>query len=82
MVEFRSFNLLLSDWSELGRFEAVFCRNVMIYFDKATQRKLLERFFRILVPGGLLLVGHSESLLDPSLGFESLGGTVFRRRAR
>jgi chemotaxis protein methyltransferase CheR len=79
-VEFRQLNLLGGDWPKPGSFEAIFCRNVMIYFDKATQREVVRRFHRTLAPGGLLLVGHSESILDAALGFESLGGTVFRRR--
>jgi chemotaxis protein methyltransferase CheR len=80
LVTFRQLNLLQAQWPQPGSFEAVFCRNVMIYFNKSTQRELIERFHRTLVPGGLLMVGHSESLLDQALGFEPLGQTVFRRR--
>jgi chemotaxis protein methyltransferase CheR len=80
-VRFEQVNLLDTTWS-LGDapFHAIFCRNVMIYFDKPTQRRLLQRFAQAMVPRGLLFVGHSESLLDPSLGFESLGQTIYRRR--
>ena len=82
LVAFSQFNLLQPDWPKVGGYEAVFCRNVMIYFDPATQRELIGRFHRTLAPWGLLFVGHSESLLDPSLGFEPLGRTAFQRRAR
>ena len=81
MISFGVFNLLGSGgWPEPGSLDVIFCRNVMIYFDKPTQRTLLARFRAALAPGGLLLVGHSEALLDASLGFESLGSTVYRRR--
>ena len=81
VVRFATLNLLDPAWPLEGApFHAIFCRNVMIYFDKPTQRRLLERFRQTLVPHGLLFVGHSESLLDPSLGFESLGQTVYRKR--
>ncbi|WP_316415498.1 CheR family methyltransferase [Mesoterricola silvestris] len=80
LVDFHPMNLLEGNWPGPSSFEVIFCRNVMIYFDKETQREIVRRFHRTLVPGGLLMVGHSESLMDASLGFESLGGTVFRRR--
>ena len=82
LITFRQMNLLDTAWS-LGSepFQAIFCRNVMIYFDKATQRKLLQRFHALLEPEGLLFVGHSEALLDTNLGFQSLGQTIYRRKA-
>ncbi|HSW51038.1 MAG TPA: protein-glutamate O-methyltransferase CheR [Bryobacteraceae bacterium] len=61
MVEFRRLNLL-EQFSHLGTFFAVFCRNVMIYFDKPTQQELVNRLAGCLEPGGHLLIGHSESL--------------------
>ncbi len=80
-IEFAKLNLLDQRWALEGKpFHAIFCRNVMIYFDKPTQRQLLQRFQEVLVPRGLLFVGHSESLLDPTLGFEALGQTIYRKR--
>jgi chemotaxis protein methyltransferase CheR len=81
LITFQQLNLRDATWP-LGNepFQAIFCRNVMIYFDKPTQRKLLKRYHDCLEPGGLLFVGHSEALLDNSLGFQSLGQTIYRRR--
>ena len=80
MIEFRSFNLMSRDWGTLGDpFDIVFCRNVMIYFDAATQRKVLEQIHRALRPGGLLYVGHSENFTDSSDIFRLRGKTIYER---
>jgi chemotaxis protein methyltransferase CheR len=60
-VEFRRLNLMES-FSHVGRFPVIFCRNVMIYFDKPTQQDLVNRLAGCLEPGGYLLIGHAESL--------------------
>jgi chemotaxis protein methyltransferase CheR len=81
LVSFGVLNLLgTKDWPDAGSTDVIFCRNVMIYFDKPTQNELLERFRKVLRPGGLLMVGHSEALLNATGGFESLGGTIYRRK--
>ena len=80
MIEFRSFNLMSRDWGSLGDpFEIVFCRNVMIYFDAPTQRKVLEQIHRVTRPGGLLYVGHSENFTDSSDLFRLRGKTIYER---
>ena len=80
LIDFRSFNLMNNDWSSLGDpFDIVFCRNVMIYFDAPTQRKVLERTHRAMRPGGLLYVGHSENFTDSSDLFRLRGKTIYER---
>ena len=61
MITFRQLNLLDEGWPIRGPFDAIFCRNVMIYFDKQTQYKILKKFVPLLTPDGLLFAGHSES---------------------
>lgn len=82
LITFERINLLESPWSIKGPFDAIFCRNVMIYFDKATQAKMLRRFAPLMRPDGLLFVGHSESLLHVSDTFHLLGRTVYRLAGR
>jgi chemotaxis protein methyltransferase CheR len=76
MIEFKQLNLLADSWPISGSFDVIFCRNVMIYFDKPTQKKILQRFAPLLKPHGLLFVGHSEnfSYLDT---FRLRGKTVY-----
>ncbi len=77
-IAFRPLNLL-GAWPMRGRFDVVFCRNVIIYFDKDTQRRLFDRFAEILAPGGWLFIGHSETLFGVSDRFEPLGQTIYRK---
>lgn len=60
LIAFKQLNLLESTWPLRGPFEAIFCRNVMIYFDKPTQYRILQKFMPLLDPDGLLFMGHSE----------------------
>lgn len=62
IVKFAGLNLM-EPWPMKGLFDVIFCRNVMIYFDNVSQKKLVHRFSQMLAPGGYLLVGHSESLV-------------------
>lgn len=77
-VTFRALNLL-ERWPMREPIDAIFCRNVVIYFDKATQAPLFDRFADALVPGGHLFIGHSESLHQVTERFAPLGRTVYRR---
>ncbi|MBY0355124.1 MAG: protein-glutamate O-methyltransferase [Rickettsiales bacterium] len=79
MVSFKPLNLL-EPWPVKGPFDAIFCRNVVIYFDKNIQRKLFERFSQLLKPQGWLYIGHSENLFNVSDAFELLGRTIYRKR--
>jgi chemotaxis protein methyltransferase CheR len=80
LVEFRPFNLMSASWSALGEaFDIVFCRNVMIYFDAPTQRRVLEHMHAVIKPGGLLYVGHSENFTDSRDLFRLRGKTIYER---
>jgi chemotaxis protein methyltransferase CheR len=76
-VEFGRVNLMDREWAVKGPFDAIFCRNVMIYFDKPTQARLIERFAALLAPHGLFFAGHAESLLDNGRYFRLKGQTVY-----
>ena len=79
LIRYRPLNLLDSKWPMRGPFDAIFCRNVMIYFDKPTQRAILQRMVPLLAPEGLLFAGHSESFFHAADLVTSLGHTVYRR---
>lgn len=81
LVEFETFNLLGSGWPRFQGVDIIFCRNVMIYFDKPTQARLLQQFHRSLRSGGWLFVGHSESQVREVPGFAAQGHTVYRSHA-
>ena len=77
LIEFKRINLLDSSYSVKGPLDILFCRNVMIYFDKPTQYKILSRFAPMMQPDGLMFAGHSESFLHAADLFKSLGKTVY-----
>ncbi len=78
LITFRHLNLM-ENWPFTGPFEVIFCRNVMIYFDKPTQQKLVNRFHQVLQPGGLLFTGHSESLTGISHPFRYVQPTIYQK---
>ena len=78
-IDFISVNLIRDDWPFREPFDVVFCRNVMIYFDAPTQRRVLERIHRVLKPGGLLFVGHAENFSESRDLFTLRGKTVYER---
>jgi chemotaxis protein methyltransferase CheR len=77
LVTFKQLNLLADGWPLTGQFDVIFCRNVMIYFDKATQRKILARFVPLMKPHALLFAGHSENFLYVSESLKLRGKTVY-----
>lgn len=77
LTTFNQLNLI-SDWPMKGPFDVIFCRNVFIYFDKAVQEQLIDRFAKLLANGGYLVLGHSETLRAPQR-FELVGKTIYRK---
>lgn len=78
MITFKQLNLM-QEWPITGPFDIIFCRNVVIYFDKDTQRKLFARFSNLMTAGGHLFIGHSESLHNVSTQFKLLRQTMYQR---
>lgn len=78
LITFRQLNLMHA-WPMRGPFDVIFCRNVVIYFDKATQKVLFHRFADLLDTQGFLCIGHSESLYAVSDRFTLLGQTIYRK---
>jgi chemotaxis protein methyltransferase CheR len=78
LITFKELNLM-QDWPIRGPFDVIFCRNVIIYFDKATQRELFERIAALQRPGDILFLGHSESLFKVTEKYELIGRTTYRR---
>jgi chemotaxis protein methyltransferase CheR len=79
LIEFRAHNLMDPRWSLGEPFDIVFCRNVMIYFDAATQKRVLERMHAVMKPHGLLYVGHSENFSESRNLFRLRGKTIYER---
>ncbi|QKI89523.1 CheR family methyltransferase [Thiomicrorhabdus xiamenensis] len=78
IIEFSQLNLM-ADWPIRDAIDVIFCRNVVIYFDKPTQARLFDRYADRLPNGGYLFVGHSESLYNVCDRFELLGKTIYRK---
>jgi chemotaxis protein methyltransferase CheR len=78
LVTFRQLNLM-QEWPMQGPFDIIFCRNVVIYFDKQIQQHLFERYAGITAPAGHLFIGHSESLYNVTDRFKLIGRTIYRK---
>jgi chemotaxis protein methyltransferase CheR len=78
LIRFGQLNLLES-WPMRGPFDVIFCRNVMIYFDRQTQERLINRFYDYIKPGGYLFVGHSEGLSSVSHNFQYVRPATYRK---
>ena len=80
VISFKPLNLM-APWPMKGPFDAIFCRNVAIYFDKPTQGEVFGRLGRILTPGGYLYIGHSENVGSASAAFRLVGKTIYQARS-
>lgn len=81
LVSFKPLNLI-GAWPMKGPFDAIFCRNVAIYFDKPTQGEMFGRFCKLLAPEGYLYIGHSENLGSGGDGFRLVGKTIYQSREK
>ncbi|WMT89122.1 protein-glutamate O-methyltransferase CheR [Pelagibacterium sp. H642] len=80
LVAFKLLNLI-EPWPVSGPFDAIFCRNVAIYFDKPTQGMLFDRLGQVLASDGFLYIGHSENLQAVSKGYRLVGKTIYQRKS-
>lgn len=78
-ILFKKLNLISQPFPLKGPLHIIFCRNVMIYFDVQTRQKIVAEFYRLLRPGGYLILSHSENLIGISANFEKLGSSIFRK---
>lgn len=79
MIDFRRVNFMDDHFGISEKQDIIFCRNVIIYFDKETQTRLMNKFHRQLQPGGFLFIGHSETLNGLNLSFSQVGNTVYQK---
>ncbi len=82
MIEFKKINLLEFPYSFKEKFDILFCRNVIIYFDKPTQKRLFSNMHSILADDGLLIIGHSETLFGISDDFQFEGQTIYKEKLK
>ncbi len=78
-IEFRRLNFMDESFGFSDRFDVIFCRNVIIYFDRPTQERLIRKFYDRLIPRGFLFLGHSETLTGMSIPLRSVAPTVYQR---
>lgn len=79
LVNFKRINFMDDDLGIAEKMDIIFCRNVVIYFDKPTQQVLMRKFYKQLNPGGYLFIGHSETLSGLDLDFKAVASTVYRK---
>jgi chemotaxis protein methyltransferase CheR len=79
MVRFRRINLMDESYPISAPLDLIFCRNVMIYFDRPTQAQLATKFYRYLKPGGFLFIGHSESLQRLDQPLTPVAPTIYQK---
>ena len=79
LVVFRPLNLIAATWPLQGRFDVIFCRNVLIYFARDVQQRVVERLISYVVPGGLLVLGHAETPLQQHPELQRVSNTIYAR---
>jgi chemotaxis protein methyltransferase CheR len=79
LIEFRRLNFMDADYGVSEKADAIFCRNVIIYFDRATQERILQKLANCLLPGGYMFVGHAETLHDMNLPLTPVAPALYRR---
>jgi len=79
LVSFRRINFMDDDFGIAEKMDIIFCRNVVIYFDKPTQQTLMQKFHKQLKPGGYLFIGHSETLNGLDVNFKAVASTVYQK---
>jgi chemotaxis protein methyltransferase CheR len=79
-LTFNRLNLMDASYNTPNDFDIIFCRNVLIYFDKATQEKVINKLCKKLKPGGIFFLGHSESITGISVPLQTIKPTIFRRK--
>jgi chemotaxis protein methyltransferase CheR len=79
LIEFRRLNFMDADYGLSEKVDAIFCRNVIIYFDRPTQERILQKLSGYLLPGGFMFVGHAETLHDMKLPLEPVAPALYRR---
>lgn len=79
-VIFREFNLMTPAFKFRHKFHVIFCRNVMIYFDKETRERLARKFYDALLPGGYLIIGMSETLVNSNTGFQYVKPSIYQKK--
>ena len=80
-ILFRLFNLVSGNYGIFkNKFDIIFCRNVMIYFDKKTQEQVIDKLLSVLNPGGLLLIGHSESITNPKMNIKTISPSIYVKK--
>jgi chemotaxis protein methyltransferase CheR len=81
MIQFRKINLLDGTYPFTEKMDVIFCRNVIIYFDKETQKKNFSQMEKLLTDDGILIIGHSETLFGISDGFKFIGHTIYQKKS-
>ena len=79
LMTFKRLNLSQVPFAPNGPLDIIFCRNVMIYFDRIVRQKVINEFYRLLAPGGIMILSHSENLLGIEHSFKSLGNSIYQK---